>query len=121
MKSQYVFEKKENYLLLVLSGEYDKEDFMLYPKIVAEACEKENVARVLVNCLSLKGTDVPTMDRFFVAEHIAGLLGSKVKLAVVWPKEHINKFAETVALNRGSLIKVVDSVETAQQWLLSKV
>jgi len=118
MTSQYLFEKKENYLLLIISGAYDKEDFMAYPTLISEECKKEKIDKVLVNGLSLSGTNVPTMDRFFVAENIANILGPKVKIAVVWPKEHINKFAETVAVNRGSLIKVVDSIEAAQNWLL---
>lgn len=118
MKSQYSVEKRADYLYLALTGEYRKEDFLSYPKIVAEECAKAKMKKVLVNGLNLKGTNVPTMDRFFMGETIAKDLGTKIKLAVAWPKEHIDKFAETVAVNRGAMILVIDSIDAAEKWLL---
>jgi hypothetical protein len=120
MKSDYVFEKNDNYMTLVISGEYDKNDFLSYPKLILEKCENENVDKILVDGSNLRGTNIPTMDRFFIAENIANLLRARVKLAVVWPKEHINRFAETVAVNRGSSMIVVDTIDAAHQWLLSE-
>jgi hypothetical protein len=121
MKSHYTFEKKENYLHLVLTGEYDKDDFMFYPKLISQTCAEENSKRIMVNALSLQGTDLSTMDRFDIAENLANTLGSKAKIAVVWPKEHITRFAETVAVNRGTLINVVGSIVDAELWLKSKI
>lgn len=120
MKSQYVFDKRKNYLALVITGEYDKDEFMSYPKLILEEAEKENVNKVLIDILQLKGTNIPLMDRFFIAERISTQIGGKVKLAIAWPKEHINKFAETVAVNRGGLMNVVDTVDAAQEWLLNE-
>ena len=118
MKSELVIVKKEKFLYYTLSGEYDKNDFMLYPKMVADDCEKENIYNVLINGLKVNGTNVPTMDRFFLGETIANLLGSKIKLAIVWPGEHINKFTENVAVNRGTQLLIVGDFETAKEWLL---
>lgn len=119
MKSQYLFDKRENYLVLVITGEYDKDEFMSYPKLILEEAEKENVNKVLVDVLNMDGTDTPIMDRFFLAEKIAAQIGGKVKLAIVWPKKHINKFAETVAVNRGALMNVVHTIDAAQEWLFN--
>ena len=66
-----------DYLTLVLSGEYDKDDFMMYPNLILEKCEKEKVDKVLVNGLNLSGTDIPTMDRYFIGENLAYLVGWK--------------------------------------------
>jgi hypothetical protein len=44
-----------------------------------------------------------------------------IKLAVAWPEKDIDKFAETVATNRGGFIQVVPDVETAEKWLLTRV
>ncbi|MEO7766016.1 MAG: hypothetical protein ABIS01_01275 [Ferruginibacter sp.] len=118
MKSKYVIEKKSDYLSITISGEYEKADFLYYPKIVADACEQHGVFKVLINGLNIAGTDIPTMDRFFIGEDIAKTLGSKIKLAVVWPDEHINKFIETVAVNRGSFMIVVGKVSEAETWLM---
>ena len=120
MKSEVTIEKNPGFLQLTLTGEYDRNEFLSYPEMVATACKKEGVNKVLINALNLNGTNVPTIDRFNMGETIATLLGPKIKLAIVWPKEHINKLTETVALNRGGRINVVDDMETAQNWLLSK-
>lgn len=121
MKSKYTIEKKNSYLCITISGEYDKSDFLRYPKIIADACEEQGIFKVLINGLDVAGTDVPTMDRYFIGEDIAITLGSKIKLAVVWPDKHINKFAETVAVNRGSLITVVGKVSKAEAWLMKTI
>ena len=119
MKSEYSFEKKENYLLMTISGEYSKKDFMSYPGIILERCEKENIKKVLVDTLHVTSTNVATMDRFYMGENIAKVLGPKIKLAVVWHKEHINKFAENVAVSKGGNLFVTHSFEDAEDWLLS--
>lgn len=120
MKSELIIERKANFLYYTLSGEYDKNDFLLYPKMVADACEEEQIYNVLINALKINGTNLPTMDRYFLGETVALLLGPKIKLAVVWPGEHINKFAETVAVNRGTQILVVGDIKTAKEWLLKE-
>ncbi len=118
MKTQYVVKKRAGYLYVIVTGEYSQEEFLSYPKIVADECAKANMNKVLVNALSLAGANVPTMDRFFAGENIAKHFGAKIKLAVAWPKEYIDKFTETVAVNRGAMVLVVGDVETAEKWLL---
>ncbi len=120
MQSELIVERKANYLYFTLSGEYDKNNFKTYHQKVADACEREKIYNVLINALNVSGTDLPTMDRYFLGESIALLLGPQIKLAVVWPEHHINKFAETVAVNRGAQILVVGDYETAREWLLKK-
>jgi len=120
MKSQLAIERKENFLYYTLSGEYDKNDFLSYPGKVAATCEKEQIFNVLINALKVNGTNLPTMDRYFLGEAIAKLLGPKIKLAIVWPGEHINKFTENVAVNRGTQLLIVGDFETAKKWLLKE-
>ena len=118
MKSTYSIQRKENYLIIHLSGEYDKHDFLSYPPLIVKECDKEKIYKVLVNAVDLQNTDAPTMDRFFLGEAIANTIGSKIKIAVVWPLKDINKFGENVAVNRGSKVNVVGNVADAEKWLL---
>ena len=118
MKSNYSFQKKENYLLLTISGDYEKIEFLSYPTLIANECHKEKIFNVMVNALDVKMTNTPTMDRFFMGEEIAKVLGPKIKMAIVWPKKDINKFAENVAVNRGGKMNVVSDISEAEKWLL---
>ena len=68
MKSNYSFEKKESYLSLTISGEYDKTDFLSYPKLIKDECKKEGTHKVLVNALNVTRTNPDTMERFFFGE-----------------------------------------------------
>jgi len=119
MISNYLFEPKQDYLCLTITGPYDKSDFKLYPKIILEECKKGNLNKVLINALGVSGTDVPAMDRFFIGEEISNVISSKVKIAVAWPEKDIDKFAENVAVNRGSSICVLGNINSAEKWLLT--
>jgi hypothetical protein len=117
MESEFSFAKKENYLLMTVTGVYAKEDFMAFADIILHGCEKENVKKVLLDAHNVSYTDLSTMDRFYIGENIANVIGPKIKLAVLLPKEHINKFAENVAVNRGGKVFVSHLIEEAEDWL----
>ena len=98
-----------------------KKIFMTYIDIIQSQCEKENMKKILVDLLNVSDINVPTMDRFYMGEKIAKVLGSKIKIAVVGPKEQINKFGENVAVNRGGRLFVAESFETARHWLFNDI
>lgn len=106
---------------MAITGEYDKMEFLSFGKIIKNECEKENTYKILVNSLDLKGTNTPTMDRFDLGVEIAAVFGSKIKLAAVWPEKDIDRFTETVAVNRGGNIYVAGDMESAKKWLLNDV
>jgi hypothetical protein len=61
-----------------------------------------------------------TMEMFDVAEHVAKLFGGCVKIAHVdrHPSDlDLNKFGETVAVNRGLWARVFDNRADAEEWL----
>jgi len=87
-------------------------------KIILDECEKEKKYKILINALNVAGTNIPTMDRFFIGEEIAKVIGPKIKIAVVWPEQDIDKFGETVAVNRGGFIRVLGNIASAEKWLV---
>ena len=119
MNCNYSFEQKQDYLYLTISGDYNKDDFRRFPKIIMDECEKTGAEKVLINALNVSGTNVPAMERFYMGEEIARVIGSKVKIAVAWPEKDINKFAENVAVNRGGNICVLGDLVSAENWLLA--
>ena len=74
MKSQFLFKKKQHYLYVLISGEYDKMDFLSYPVIITNECKKEHADKLLIDALALSGTNTPIMDRFSIGEAIANVL-----------------------------------------------
>jgi hypothetical protein len=119
MAVKYSFEKKQEYLYMILAGEYSKEDLKFYIKMIRDTCAMEKINKVLVNALAINGTDISTMDRFTLGVELAKQLGPKIKIAVIWHESNIDKFAETVAINRGGHIFVVGDMAKGEDWLLS--
>ena len=119
MKTQFEFEIKEDYLQLNLTGEYDKVKLLSFPVIIKTKCEKEKIFKVLVNGLEIRNSNLSTADRFFIGEKFGLELRDQIKIAVVWPAKDIDKFAETVALNRGGNMYVVGDYEAAVEWMLN--
>jgi len=61
-----------------------------------------------------------TMETFDVAEYVAKLFGGCVKIAHFdrHPSDFdLNKFGETVAVNRGLWTRVFDNLADAEEWL----
>ena len=103
---------------MVISGEYDISDFKEYFKIALERCEKENTFNLIVNNLSVKGTDIPMTHRFALGEEIGKVIGSRIKGAVIWPMKDVDRFTETVAKNRGGNMQLFGDFESAEKWIL---
>jgi len=119
MQSDYLLEKNPGYISFTIYGRYNADKFESYGKMLADTCRKEKINKVLVNALELKGTDLSVLERYFIGEKIADILPT-IKMAVVWPEQHITNFAETVARNRGGFVKVVGNIENARKWLMEK-
>lgn len=121
MKSHFYFEKEDNYIHMVVTGEYDFDDFKTYIKIIYAKCATEGVFKMLLDALEVKGIEVPILERYFLGIEVVEQLSSKIKLAVVWHREYTNYLAQIVAVNRGGNIRVFGSAEPAINWLLNNI
>lgn len=117
MKSTILIKQIENYLYITTSNEYNKKEFISYIKTIKDECEKERIYNVLWNLLDMNGNIPQDIDRFYIGEAAAKVFEQKIKLAIVWHKQLINKFCENVAVNRGARLKVFDDVDAAKNWL----
>ncbi|MGD0279582.1 MAG: hypothetical protein ABSC11_09780, partial [Smithella sp.] len=77
---------------------------------------KNNRTRILVHAFDLP--DVRDMEKFFIGELGANIFGNKYKFAMLRKQEHINKFMENVAVNRGARLFIVSNEQEALNWLL---
>jgi D-ribose pyranose/furanose isomerase RbsD len=102
---------------MVVSGEYDFEDFKTYIKIIHAKCETEGIFKILMDILAVKGIDVSTLERYFLGVEVAERLSNRIKLAVVWHQEYTNYITQIVAVNRGGNISVFANTDAALNWL----
>jgi hypothetical protein len=65
MKTNHTCERREKYLYLIVTGEYDKTEFVAYPALIRNECEKEKIFKVSVKALDLKNSDVTAMEYTF--------------------------------------------------------
>lgn len=102
------------------TGSYIFQDFIQIPEIILHECKARGIYKVLIRGEELKDTDASTIDRFFIGEKIAEILRSKVKLAVVWPPDHMDRLTESVAVNRAAYMRMFLEYNAAKKWLLDK-
>lgn len=86
-------------------------------KGVAEAL-RLGITKVLIDARGLDG-EISILDRFALGEEVAALTRGRIAIAIVdmpdrvWP----DRFVETVAANRGALVKVTTDYAEALAWL----
>jgi hypothetical protein len=119
MKTNIEFEIKAGFLMVYVSGEWNKMEIINFIPVIRDKCKEQNKDRVLVDLHKITASVIQEMDRFYIGEALSKIIGSKIKIAALWEEKYINRFAETVALNRGARFKVFSDPDKAEKWLLS--
>ena len=58
-----------------------------------------------------------TMDRFRLGVEGAAIFRNLAQVAIVYRQQEMNRFAETVGINRGGRVRVFGDLDTAMKWL----
>lgn len=116
MKIQITFEIFDAYLKIFIAGENPYAEIDEIIATIKRLADENNRTKVLLDTMTVSG--LSEMEKFFAGEQGAKILGHKIKTAVVSPQEKINKFMETVAVNRGARLRVFGSEPEALEWLL---
>lgn len=89
-----------------------------YADGVAERAKRCGCTKILCDERELTYA-LTTMETFLAAESASHYAVSGVKIAIVCRKEYRNEaaFFETVAANRGLLLKATTDITEAEQWL----
>lgn len=115
---QISFEVFDNYLKINLSGEYlfsEAQDILInMNKLAAE----NKRTRILLDARDLL-LDPSVMEKFNMGELGVKIFGTKIKIALLRKPDHIDKFMENVAVNRGGNLYIVSNEQEALDWLLS--
>lgn len=113
------YRQDPNYIIVKVSGKWTANDAMRAIEEMHDEAVRRGLTRLLVDALGLSKPDTE-MTRFFTGEHWAKLVGYRFRSAVLARPEVYNGFAEVVALNRSSDIKVFFDEEKALDWLMNE-
>ncbi len=111
-----LIEGRNGYLYVEYSEPYQFNNLVDMMNEVLVVCETESYQKFLVNISDMTGKVAP-MERFELAVKGASLFLYKGKYAVVYRKEEINRFAETVSVNRGLNARIFIDMDEAMKWL----
>lgn len=114
-----IIEHKGEYIFVDYREPYIYKNAVKLLKEAAEICATENCKKILFRFVDMPGK-VRTLDRFELGVQGAIILRHVARIAVVYRREEMDKFLETVAVNRGLNIRLFDNMEEALSWLNTK-
>ncbi len=108
---------RADYLAFQVSGEFKDEDTARLLRASVLACADEGPKRVLLDIRTVAGRP-PTLHSYSMAKMAAELLTKSVRVAMLCTRDQLAKtFFETMALNRGVVVKAFDEPQSAVRWL----
>lgn len=111
-----VIEKRDGYVHVIYDEPYAKSVLIDLMKEAHDKCTEFGTNVLLVELSSMPGI-ISTLDRFELGIQGTLIFRGGYKIAVVYRKEEINRFAENVGVNRGLNTRVFDDLQEAMKWL----
>jgi hypothetical protein len=109
----------ENYLYVKVDGFYINDDINPALNKIFSECKNCGYSKILIDALDVNLDIINDINRFFIGVEIAKINRELqlMKIAYVVRKQYINRFAETVARNRGAHLKAFYNRDEATQWI----
>lgn len=109
--------EEPGYLVIAVEGDYEIGDMKRMIQGLMVESEKRGFDRALVDISKIEGP-IKQFDRFLIGQHAAELWRPRLRVAVVYRAEEINRFTEEVATSRGANMRIFPDVESALHWLM---
>jgi hypothetical protein len=119
MSINFHIENQSEWLKVVASGEDDNlEEVLAYGSAIIQAAIEYSSKKILCDERKLQYT-LSITDTFKLAEEASRYAKNVVRIAIVCDAQYLDdgRFFETVASNRGLIIRVTSSYEEASAWL----
>lgn len=111
--------EKPTYLHFIVTGENSRDTVAYYMEDVIRTCTQRNLPRALVE-ERLQGPRLGTIDVFRLSAAMSMRYSGTLKSLAYVDVHAVGdtmKFAENVAVNRGSPVRVFSTVAAAEKWL----
>jgi|GEM_PF-4329311 len=110
-------EHRDGLLTLTATGQWSLQKAKSLIDRAAVECEEHSSGRVLVDCLSIEiDGRVLEYERYVLGGYILEKLRG-VRLAVLFPPDQINRFAQNIVRGGGSAMLVTSDRDEALLWL----
>ncbi len=110
------FDKMPDYLFVKMTGVWSTPNALKSIEDIRDEADKQEVKHILLDLQELSLPD-NEMTRYFSGEKIANTFQHSYKIAAYSQRGKINRFAETVAVNRAANFKIFDCEADAIKWL----
>lgn len=107
---------RNDHLFVKYTDPFQLDTFVALIREVAGICREAGHTKVLVDVSEMPGT-MSTMDRFRLGVEGAAAFRKLAQVAIYYQKQKMDKFAETVGVNRGAVVRVFFDLEAARKWL----
>ncbi len=111
-----IIERRNGYVYVEYAKPFNFEKFITISKQVVKICVAEHYQKLLVNISQMTGKVKP-LERFEIGVQGALIFRNKVKIAMLYRAEEIDRFAETVSVNRGLSARIFSEMDQAMEWL----
>ncbi len=116
------FDERTDYLYAHVLGDKDNVEISTqYWREIADECRRTKCRKVLI-VEDLKES-VSTTETYQIASEISSMGFAGIKIAFIdqhIEQQELNEFGELVSTNRGLNVKLFNTAEEAEKWLLSK-
>jgi hypothetical protein len=109
-----------DHLAVRMEGPYALDAFKRAVDEILTEAQRRGRRCVLIDTTPMAIEDFPMFDRYEIGRYAAETWSYHLKAALLALPQHINRFAETVALNRGANLHVFTNEPEALAWLLNK-
>jgi len=110
------YRKCRDYVLFKCTAEYEMELYKSYIVFVKTILDEKHMDTAIIDLRDTK-SDVPTFDKFELAGFMLQTWGRNYRLGILNDKSLINKFFETVMVNRGGIVFVSGDFGEIKKWI----
>lgn len=116
MKMTCTAHPEAHYLFFLVTENYHYDEAVQLFKSVREQCDRTSFQKAIIDIRQML-KEIPQWDRFKLGEQAAIIWGSQIQVAIVTQPDQVNRFFETVAVNRNTQVRVFGDMKAVYPWL----
>jgi hypothetical protein len=110
-----IIEERAGYLFVAYDGATDSASLISLMEEMAQICRAKNLKKILADLRDTVGR--PNLFQRYELGVMGAIILRGLQIALVYHADENNRFAESVAVNRGLTAIVTHDMEKAKDWL----